>query len=134
MDSGSANNVMPRRMVRRRAAIRPSAGSIRNAYYVAANDGKIANEGEFDFQFKTAENQKKSLVFQVAEVNKALGSISYLVDNAYRVTFDQDLATGKDMSVMVHKPSNTVTRFRREKNIWVLDAFVDLDEDFQRHA
>ncbi len=79
----------------------------------------------------------QSLVFQVAQVNKALGSISYLVDHGYRVIFDQDLKTGKDISMMVRKDSKTVIRFRRDRNIWVLDAFIDidkLDEDFQRHA
>ena len=137
VDSGSANNVMPEKMVRNRKSIRPSAGSIRRAYYVAANNGKLPNEGEFDFKFKTSDGQRKSLLFQVAEVNKALGSVSFLVDNGYRVTFDKDLTTGKDMSTMYHKESKTITRFRRDKNIWVIDAFVDLEdpeEDFQRHA
>ncbi len=137
MDSGAANNVMPRRMVRNKMLIRPSAGSIKRAHYIAANGGKIPNEGEFDFEFKTTDDQKKSLVFQVADVNKALGSISYLVGTGHRVTFDKDMATGKDLSLMYHKESKTAARFRRERNIWVLDALIDAeDEDpsVHRHA
>ena len=51
MDSGAARNVMPRKMVRDQSRIRPSEGSRRGAHYVAANNGRIPNEGEFDFVF-----------------------------------------------------------------------------------
>ena len=80
------------------------------------------------------------MVFQIAEVNKALGSISYLVDNGYTVTFDKDLRTGKDISMMLHKESGRRTRFRRERNIWVLDVIVEEEceeqngKPFQRQA
>ena len=61
---------------------------------------------------------------QIAEVNKALGSISYMVDKGYKVIFDKCDKTGRDISMMVHKQTGVATRFRRERNIWVLDAFV----------
>ncbi len=114
--------------------------SRRGAHYVAANDGRIANEGEVDFKFQTMEGQDKDWTFQVAEVNKALASISFMVDHGYRVTFDQDEETGHDLSMMLHKASNTITRFRRDRNVWVLDAIVDMDipgkadESFHRRA
>ena len=98
---------------------------------MTANNGRIPNEGEYDMEFLTGEGQKKLLTFQIAEVNKALGSISYLVDHGYRVTFDKDEVTGKDLSMMYHKKTKTATRFRREKNVWVLDAFI---EDEARQA
>ena len=60
----------------------------------------------------------------VAEVNKALGSVSYMTDMGYRVIFDRDEKTGVDMSRMEHKATGRTTRFRREKNIWVLDAYA----------
>ena len=104
---------------------------------MAANDGRIPNEGEYDLYFDTSEGQKKMLVMQVADVNKALGSISYQVDDSYRVVFDKDMKTGVDTSHMTHKPTNTTTRFRREKNVWILDAYVqpeDVPTPFHRHA
>ena len=70
-------------------------------------------------------------------MNKALGSISYLVDNGYRIVFDKDEKTGKDMSMMYHKESKAAARFRRVKNVWVLDAIIDADDEeqgFHRHA
>ena len=79
------------------------------------------------------------MVFQIAEVNKALGSISYLVDQGYTVVFDRDEGTGKDLSMMIHKDSGRRTRFRREKNVWVLDVIVEedvnnTDEPFHRRG
>ena len=61
---------------------------------------------------------------QVAEVNKALGSISYLVDRGYRVVFDKDMASGRDLSMMQCKRNGVTSMFRRERNIWILDAYV----------
>ena len=135
MDSGAANNVMPRRMVRNKAMIRESEASRRGVHYIAANNGRIPNEGEYDFRFVTPEGHEEELTMQIAEVNKALASISYLVDNGYKVTFDKD-DKGNDMSMMMHKPSKRITRFRREKNVRVLDAMIDTspDTDFPRPA
>ena len=78
------------------------------------------------------------MTFQIAEVNKALGSISYLVDHGYRVVFDRDPISGRDMSCMVHKESKRTSRFRRDRNVWILDAVVDGDKiteaPFQRRG
>ena len=128
VDSGASANVMRRRMVRGQR-IRPSPGSRRGAHYRAANNGRIANEGGCDFKFQTVEGNDQNLTFQIAEVNKALGSVSYLVDHGYRVTFGQDEATGHDISMMYHKKTGVTSRFRRERNIWILDALVDTEEN-----
>ena len=129
MDSGVANNVMPRCMVNNRSKIRTSPSSKKGVHYVAANNGRIPNEGEIDFQFMTTEGHTEQMIFQIAEVNKALGSISYMVDNGYKVVFDKDEATGKDLSFMMHKKCKRVARFRRERNVWILDAMIELGED-----
>ena len=60
---------------------------------------------------------------QIAEVNKALGSVSYMVDRGFKVVFDKDPDTGVDLSMMVHKETGQATRFRRDKTVWVLDAY-----------
>ena len=36
-------------------------------------------------------------------------------ETAYRVVYDKNMATGEDMSYMIHKPTRTVYRFRREE-------------------
>ena len=65
------------------------------------------------------------MVFQIAEVNKALGSIIYLVDKDCGIIFDKELATWQDVSLMMHKPTGRTIRFRSERNIWVLDALIE---------
>ena len=65
---------------------------------------------------------------QIAEVNKALGSVAYFVDRRYRVVFDQDEVTGDDVSMMTFKPTGKTTKFRRERNIWILDAYTKRPE------
>ena len=56
-----------------------------------------------------------------------------MVDHRHRVVFDQDEA-GKDMSYMLHKPSGDIFKLRRERNVWVLDAMVEEDEDIEDFA
>ena len=72
-----------------------------------------------DFEFITEEGHYEMMVVQIAEVNKALGSVSYMTDMGFRVIFGRDEKTGVDM-----KTTGRTTRFRREKNIWVLDAYA----------
>ena len=127
IDSGAGNSVMPRRMVLNKSSIRESAGSRAGVNYVPAGGGKIPNEGEFDLAFKTLEGNAETWTFQVAEINKALGAVSQLVDLGYKVIFDKNLETGQDMSYMTHKATNVVSRLRRERNVWVLDAYVSLN-------
>ena len=105
---------------------------------MTANNGRIPNEGEYDLELVTGEGHRKKLTFQTAEVNNALGAVSYLVDKGWRVTFDQDETTGRDISMMKHKKTGVTSRFRRERNIWILDAIVDVadntDDSFHRQA
>ena len=65
----------------------------------------------------------------MADVNKALGAVSYFVDNGYQVIFDKDLTTGRDLSYMRHKASGRTTRYRHDRGIWVLDAMIELDKE-----
>ena len=93
------------------------------------------NEGEVDMPFESLEGHRQSMVFQIAEVNKPLGSVAYFVDDAFRVVYDKNMKTGEDLSYMIHKPTRTVYRFRRERNIWIMDAIVDVEDlygDFSR--
>ena len=45
VDSGAGSSVMPRRMVMNKSEIRESEGFQNGVQYVAANDGRIQNEG-----------------------------------------------------------------------------------------
>ena len=65
------------------------------------------------------------MTFQIAEVNKALCAISNLVDRGFKVVFDKNVKTDQDTSHMLHNETGVTRRFRRTRNVWVFDAFVD---------
>ena len=132
VDSGAADNVMPRKVIRKNMKVRPSQASRSGVHYVAANDHRIANEGEVDFTFETKDGQAHNWTFQVAEVNKVLASVSALVDANHRVTFEKDEKTGIDMSFIVNKATGRTIKMRRERNVWTIDAFVNDDSGFSR--
>ena len=126
VDSGAADPVMPRRMVRGRGnKIRPSRASEAGVHYVSATSNRIRNEGETDLHFDTEDGQKMNWAFQIAEVNKVLASVSYLVDHNHRVVFDQDDDTGEDISFITNKVNGQAIKMRRDKNVWVVDAYID---------
>ena len=126
VDSGAADNVIPRRMVKGKYnRIKPSPGSRRGVYYVSATSGRIANEGECDFHFQTKDGEEQEFTFQIAEVNKALCAVSYLVDHGYLVTFDQDERSGIDTSRITHKKSGKMIPLSRDKNVWTIDAYIE---------
>ena len=130
VDSGAADNVLPRRMIRGRGnRIRPSRASEAGVHYVTASANRIPNEGETDLAFTTSDGKDISWLFQVAEVNKVLASVSYLVDAGHRVVFDRDPKTGADISVIVNKNTGEEVAMRRDNNVWVIDAFIEEDSD-----
>ena len=130
VDSGAADNVLPRRMVRGNGnKIRPSEASRAGVHYVTASANRIPNEGEADLKFITSNGQNLSWVFQVAEVNKVLASVSYLVDTGHRVTFETDSQTGADVSSIIDEKTGKEVAMRRDNNVWVIDAYVEEDTD-----
>ena len=64
----------------------------------------------------------------MADVNKVLMAVSALVDSGHRVIFDQDEETGVDLSFIVNKKTNESIRMRMDRNVWVIDAYVENDE------
>ena len=75
VDSGAADLVMPRRMVRGRG------NKIQSSQASKATANRIRNEGETDLSFDTEDGKKLNWTCQIAEVNKVLASVSYLVDH-----------------------------------------------------
>ena len=71
------------------------------------------------------EGTEESWLYQIAEVNKALCAVSYLVDHGYLVTFDQDERSGVNTSRITHKKSGKMNPLTRERNVWTIDACVE---------
>ena len=118
VDLGAADPVMPRHMVRGLGnKIRPSEASRAGVHYVSAIARRIKNEGETDLQFDIEDGKKPNCTSQIAEVNKVLASMSYLVDHNRRVVFDQDEDTGEDISFITNKTDGETIKMRRERNV-----------------
>ena len=125
-DSGAGDPVIPRRMINSKK-IRQSAGSRRGLHYVSATDHRIPNVGEIDLEFQTEEGYDESIIFQVADVNKPLMSISDRVDHRCRVVFDYDEDTGQDISHVYNKQTKKKMRLNRIGKVWVLNCSVTKD-------
>ncbi len=99
---------------------------------MAANGARIVNEGEADFSFQDQEGKLHSWVFQIANVNKVLASVSAMVGAGHRVVFDRDDATGTDLSCITCKATGNSIKMRCDRNVWTIDAFVGEDAGFIR--
>ena len=59
-----------------------------------------------------------------------LASVSDRVDAGCRVTYDKDMTTGIDLSTVYDKNTGETIKMRRDNNVWVVDAYIDIgDED-----
>ena len=84
---------------------------------MAANGARIANEGEADFSLQDKEGKLHSWVFQIANVNKVLASVSAMVDAGHRVVFHRDDETGTDLSFITRKATGSSINMRRDRNV-----------------
>ena len=122
IDSGAADSVFPTSWIKK-ILIRASKGSKAGLYYLAASNTKIFNDGEFLFKIFTKEGHRGNLLFQCAETNKPLCSVSHLTDEDYCVVFNKH--EGRDVSYLMHKPSKRIMKLRRERGVYVLDTWTE---------
>ena len=47
-----------------------------------------------------------------------------MVDSGYRVNFGKHEKTGTDLSFATHKASGERIRLKREKNVWIIHAYI----------
>ena len=83
------------------------------------------DDGEFKLDMFSKEGHGGSLIFQCAEINKPLCSVSHLTDNEYLVVFN--IHEGNDVSYILHKPTKRLMKLRRERGVYVLDAWTEAD-------
>ena len=96
-------------------------------HYVSATDNRIPNAGQVDLDIEASEGHHDTIVFQIAEVNTALLSISDRVDHRCRVIFDQDDETGEGLTHIFNKRKRK-RKLRRVGKVWIVDCLVT--EDF----
>ena len=65
----------------------------------------------------------REMTFQLAKVNKALGSVSQMVSSGHKVVFDMD-NYGRDRSFIENKSNKERMWLRKEHGMYVLDMLV----------
>ena len=118
MDSGAAETIRPAKSASN-VSIVPGRKLEQGAKYTCAGSKKIPNLGEKRCLMATEEDPAEHrLTMQVADVNRALLSVSKAVDGGNRVVFD------RDWSFIEDKRTGRRTTIRREGMLYVLDAWV----------
>ena len=103
VDSGAVHSVTPPGMFPGRAA--PSPWSRAGRGYRAANGTGIKNLGQISVKFGTAEGDRCSIPFQVAEVEQPLLSVAHLAQAGNRVELGStggrivSLSTGRSIAL-----------------------------------
>ena len=123
IDSGAGETVIPKHWFMAHPTV-PSAGSMAEALYTSADGTKVDNEGQTELLMCTPDGKSaRKMTFQVAKVNKALGSAGQMVDSQHRVVFDCD-DYGRDISFIENKATRERIWLRRENGVYVLDMLV----------
>ena len=126
VDSGAADHVMPIGWLI--LTVLASIGSKMGLHYVAADGTRIPNVGQQLVKFMTIDGTWTELVFQLAAINKPLVSVSKLIEQGYRVVFDER------GSYIVHKKTQKIIWMRKERGVFVVDAYIakNPDQGFRR--
>ena len=117
VDSGAADHVMPIGWLIMFLVVK-SVGSIRGLHYVAADGTRIPNKGQQLIKFMTMDGVWVDIIFQIAAIHKPLVSVSKLNESGYKVVFDDD------RSYIIHKKTRKVINMRKERGVFIIDAFV----------
>ena len=117
-DSGAAETVIPRTWFPNHKTAE-SEGPRRGVFYTTADGSTVENEGENTLIMSTTDGaQLRKVTFQVANVNKALGSVSKMVKNGNREVFD---TSG---SKIENKMTKDILWLRERDGVYVVDMMV----------
>ena len=120
-DTGACDNVMPKEMLSHVQTVE-SEQSKAGVLYEVANKQTIPNLGERRLLMwpETSEEPKK-ITMQVADVHKALLSLSRCADMGYESRF------GKFAGALIDSQTGEVIPLQRKGNLYVLKVWVKAD-------
>ena len=116
-DSGAGDHVAAAELVGAHLVV-PSAGSRSGRHFVAANGDRMRNRGEARLKLSDPKaGTTLHSTFQVADVTRALYSVSKMCDEGCVVTFTESEGT-------VTKDGKVVARFVREGGLYVAEMEI----------
>ena len=125
IDSGAVETVIPHKLVKQHR-IRDTEASLSGLNYVSATGDPIPNLGEQRLPLCTQEGTLRSMTFQAAPVERALGSVKRMCASDHRVVFDEE------GSYVVNKITREVNWLREDNGNYMLDAWVMPGPGFAR--
>ena len=117
-DTGACDTVMPRSMASH-IPIQPSLQSLKSMEYEVANGKTLPNLGERRCVMWTENaSESKKINLQVADVHKALLSLSRCADMGYESRF------GRRAGALIDEESGEVIPLQRKGNLYVLKCWL----------
>ena len=139
LDSGCCDHVMDTEQCAPGYEVHESEGSRRGAAFLVGNGERIPNEGEVHLNLvATATNGSGTLVqsvFQVAEVNRPLMSVSKVCDNGFACIFTKDGAyvlEGDRLGQL--EGLESASKFERHNGLYTAKMKLKPPEPFRRQA
>ena len=119
MDSGAGESVSPPHEATQFPTIETEA-SREGTFYISATGDRVYNEGEKRITCRTPEGHQRSMMFQVADVNKALASVSRICESGReRVIFQ------KNNSYIEDTKTGRRTRLQERNGVYVIESWID---------
>ena len=117
IDSGAAETVIPHLEVHEHP-IKDTDASRNGVTYASATGAPIPNLGEQVLPLLTQEGSLRSMRFQAAPVDRALGSVKRMCSSGHRVVFDDD------GSYVLNKSTGEINWLREEHGNYMLDTWI----------
>ena len=119
VDSGAGESVSPPHAAPMFPTIETEAAKD-GTYYIAATGDRVYNEGEKRVTCVTPEGHQQSWMFQVADVNKVLASVSRICESGQdRVVFQQG------NSYIENVQTGRRTQMSERNGVYIIEAWID---------
>ena len=119
VDSGAGESVAPPHEADKFPIVETQA-SRDGTYYVAATGDRVYNEGEKRITCMTPEGHQHSWMFQMAEVNKVLASVSRICESGQEKVVFQ-----KNNSYIENLATGRKTHMKERNDVYVIEAWLD---------
>lgn len=116
MDSGAADSVAPASLAPW-VPVAESPGSRRGQHYLSASGDRLPNQGQKKLQVLTEDGTPTTTTYQIADVTRPLCAVSRMCDQDNVVVFTKE-------GGFVQSPTGQRTNFRRERNVYLLDTWI----------
>ena len=128
LDSGCCKHVLPADAAPG-YEVTDSPFSMRGASFTVGNGARVANEGQMSLNLEADTGSGTELinsVFQVAELNRPLMSVSQICSHGFKCVFE------KGQALVVGKSGETICRFEEDRGLYVANMRLKAPSPFPR--